>query len=116
MKDINIEEILNKAKDMQGQFQKMQETFTHKEIQGIAGIDDADQVVAKVTVDGMRKIKTLHIGDGALRQGKAVLADLIKGAVNNATDKLNEEMQREVKKIYAAPGMLPGSEPKQDDE
>jgi len=115
MKDINIEEILGKAKEMQDQFQKMQQAFTHKEIHGMAGIDDTDQVVVKITIDGMRMVKALTIGEGALGQNSQVLVALIKGAVNNATEKLNEEMQKEVKKIYAAPGALPGSEPKTDD-
>lgn len=107
MKDINVEEILGKAKEMQDQFQKMQQSFTHKEIHGFAGIDDADQLVVKVSIDGMRMLKSLSIGDGALEQPVNVMTDLIIGAVNNATEKLNEEMQKEVKKIYAAPTNKP---------
>jgi DNA-binding protein YbaB len=110
MKDINIEEILSKAKEMQGQFQKMQENFREKEIQGMAGIDDADQILVTATVDGMRMVKALHIGKGALEQDTQVLTDLIIGAINNATEKLNGEMQKEVKKIYATPGESTDSE------
>jgi DNA-binding protein YbaB len=106
MKDINLEEILGKAKEMQDQFQKMQHDFSNKEIYGLAGIDDADQIFVKVMIDGARKVKTLTIGEGALEQSVSVLTDLIIGAVNNATEKLNGEMQQEMQKIYSAPGAL----------
>ncbi len=114
MKDINLEEILGKAKEMQDQFQKMQQEFTAKEIHGIAGIDDADQVFVKATIDGARKIKALTIGTGVPTENKNVLADLVMGAINNATEKLNLEMQTEMQKIYQAPGMLPSIAPDTD--
>jgi DNA-binding protein YbaB len=116
MKDINIEEILAKAKEMQEQFKEMQKNFTHTEIKGIAGIDDADQVVVKATLDGMRMIKSLMIGKGALEQDPKVLTDLIIAAINNATEKLNGAMEVEVKKIYATPDALPGSDSKKDED
>ncbi len=103
MKDIKIEEILGKAKEMQDQFQRMQQEFRDKKIHGMAGIDDAEQIVVKATIDGMRMISDLHIGEGALTQDVKVLTDLVIGAINNATEKLNGEMQKEVKKIYATP-------------
>lgn len=103
MKDINVKEILGKAQEMQEQFQKMQEAFARKEIVGTAGIDDADQVFVKATIDGMRILKALYIGKGALEEDEKIMTDLIITAVNNATEKLNGEMQKEVKKIYEAP-------------
>lgn len=108
MKNIDVEGILSKAQEMQGQFQKMQEEFVNKEIIGTAGIDDADQIFVKVVINGMRMVKSLYIGQGALEQETKVKIDLIIAAMNNATEKLNDEMQKEVKKIYKAPGMPSG--------
>lgn len=101
MKDINFEEIINKAQEMQGQFKKMQEVFANREIVGTSGIDNKDQVFVKVTIDGIRMVKSLVIGQGAL-DDPIVMTDLIIAAINHATEKLNEEMQKEVKKIYEA--------------
>lgn len=115
MKNINIEEILGKAQEMQGQFQKMQEAFAHKEIVGAAGIDDPDQIFVKAVIDGMRILKSLYIGEGALKADSKVMIDLVIAAVNNATEKLNEAMQTEVKKIYEAP-RTPSSDAKDGDE
>jgi DNA-binding protein YbaB len=116
IKDINIEEVLAKATEMQSQFQDMQKNFTKKEIVGMAGAEDADKIFVKAKLDGMRMVKSLDVGEGAWAQARSVLLELIITAVNNATDKLNDVMQTEVKKIYSAPGMLPEGEQKKTDE
>lgn len=114
MKDFNIDDILGKAKEMQDQFQKMQHAFALKEIHGMAGIDDTDQVVVKVTLDGGRNVKKLVIGNGVWKEPHDVLIELVIAAINNATEKLNEEMQKEVQKIYAAPKLPSNSEPEEE--
>jgi hypothetical protein len=109
--NIDMKDILNKAKEMQEQFQKMQEAFTAKEITGMAGVDDADGVCVKATIDGARMLKKLVIGEGAKEQKAEVLADLVIAAINDATNKLNTEMKNQVQSIYQASG-VPSDTPK----
>ncbi len=111
MKDINLEEILSKAKEVQDKFQEIQKNFTEKRVTDIAGIENEEKIFVKATVDGTRLIKTLDIGDGAWQQGPKIIIELIITAINNATEKLNKQMQSEVKKLYT-----PDPQDKADDK
>lgn len=118
MKNLNFKEILGKAHEMQSHFQDMQKAFEKTEILGTAGIEEEEeQIYVKALIDGKRRLKNLEIGEGAFKSGKEVMIELILNAVNNATEKLNEEieglnkkMQGEIKKIYNLPGMPGGEE------
>jgi DNA-binding protein YbaB len=112
--NIDMKEILAKAQEMQEQFQKMQTNFAGKEIHGMAGVDDVDEVVVKVVLDGTRMVKKLFIGKGAKEQKTEVLIDLIVAAINSATEKLNGEMQNQVQSIYQSSG-LPTDKPKSNE-
>ncbi len=105
MKNVNVEEILSKAQEMQGQFKQMQDAFSQKEINVTIGIKDVHEIWIDATIDGMRQVKKIVIGKGAIEQGAEALADLIKDAINKATIKLNEEMQKEVQSIYKSSGL-----------
>ncbi len=106
MKDINLEEIMSKAKEIQDKFQQMQREFANKETTGMAGIKDADKIFVEATVDGSRSLKKLEVGDGVWEEEPQIRIDLIIAAVNNATEKLNGQMETEVKSLYeGAPGL-----------
>lgn len=85
---------------MQNKFESMQQDFSAIEIQGLAGIEDAEGLFVKVVITGDRKIKQLVIGDGIWKSGREACIELIIAAVNNATDKLAQEMQSRVKEVY----------------
>ena len=98
--NINMKDVIEKAKEMQDQFQQMRDQFTNKELQGMAGVDDEDKIYVRGTIDGARMLKSLEIGSGAKEQDVDVLSDLIILAINNATEKLNDEMKNQVQSIY----------------
>ena len=100
MKDINFEEIMNKAKEMQDKFQQMQKEFANKETIGLAGIKDTDKIFVEATIDGSRILKKLEVGEGVWQEDPKIRTDLIIAAINNATEKLNGQMQTEVKSLY----------------
>lgn len=102
----------SKGQDMVQHFQKMQQDLEKKEIVGIGGVEDEDEIFVKVVLNGLQECKREKcvIGKGAYDEGPAVISDLMAAAFNNAMEKLKGVMQSEVMDVYKKSN-LPMGEP-----
>lgn len=100
-----IDFLKDKGQEMVEHFQKMQEDLARREVHGIGGVEDSDQIFVKVSINGLQECKKVVIGDGALDEGKKVVEELTLAAVNDAMDKIKSTMQGEVMKVYEKSGL-----------
>lgn len=110
-----LEFLKDKGQEMVEHFQKMQEELAKKEIYGIGGVEDSDEIFVKVFINGLQECTKVVIGKGAAEEGVAVLADLTRAAVNNAMEKVKSTMQGEVMKVYEKSGLPLTGENKDED-
>lgn len=98
----NFSQLMNMAQDMQKQLQDMQKTLVNKKVTGKAG---GAGVEVEVTMNGQQIVEKVHISDGALKEDKGILEDLVTAATNNAIDKIKVMTKDEMVKIYKQTGM-----------
>ncbi|MFT3741212.1 MAG: YbaB/EbfC family nucleoid-associated protein [Gammaproteobacteria bacterium] len=100
-----IDFLKDKGQEMVQHFQKMQEDLSRREVHGVGGVEDADAIFVKVTINGLQECKKVVIGDGAMDEGKNVVEDLTLAAVNDAMEQIKSTMQGEVMKVYEKSGL-----------
>ncbi|HVV68284.1 MAG TPA: YbaB/EbfC family nucleoid-associated protein [Gammaproteobacteria bacterium] len=110
-----LEFLKDKGQEMVEHFQKMQEELARKEIYGIGGVEDSDEIFVKVFINGLQECTKVVIGKGATEEGVAVLADLTRAAINSAMEKVKTTMQGEVMKVYEKSGLPLSGENKDED-
>lgn len=110
-----LDYLKNKGQDMVQHFQKMQADLEKTEIAGVGGVKDSDGIFVEVVLNGLQQVKKVNIGDGAMDEGKEVVADLLAAALNSAMEKLKGVMQQQVMGVYEKSG-LPVGENKEADE
>lgn len=100
-----LEFLKDKGQEMVEHFQKMQEELARKEVIGLGGVEDSDEIFVKVVINGLQECTKVVIGKGAAEEGTVVLADLTRAAINNAMEKVKTTMQGEVMKVYEKSGL-----------
>jgi DNA-binding protein YbaB len=105
----------SKSQDMAAQFQQMQSNLSTIEVTGIGGVDDHDKIYVKVTLNGLQEVKNIDVGEGSLKNGAKVTADLTKAAFNSALEDLKSVMQKEIMNAYKNAGIPTGNESTNDD-
>lgn len=90
----NAKKIQKMVQDAQGEFEKMQVT-------GSAGAD-----MVQVTMNGKHYVSKVQIEAEAMQEDKAVLEELIAGAINDAAQKIETETQNKMADAKQMMGMF----------
>ena len=98
--------LFKQATEMQSKFAEIQEGLVEKTVEVNTGGG-----MVKVVVNGLNEIISIKIDDELINMNdRAVLEDLIIGAVNEANKKVKELAQDEMRKITGGikiPGLFP---------
>lgn len=86
--NMNMGDLMKQMQDMQEKLKEQQEQVLSLEVVGEAGAG-----LVTVRMNGKRDILAVHIDDSVLTEDKAILQDLLKGAMNEANQKLEKLMQ-----------------------
>jgi len=76
----------------------------------MSGVKDSDGIFVEVVLNGLQQVKKINIGDGAMDEGKQVVADLLTAALNSAMEKLKGVMQQQVMGVYEKSGLPVGKQ------
>ena len=79
----NMNEMMQKAQEMQEKMKKAQEELGNLEVNGESGAG-----MVKVLMNGRHDVKRVSIDDSLLTEDKEVLEDLLAAAVNDAVRKV----------------------------
>lgn len=99
-------DMMRKAQEMQAQMQQQQEEMKLLEITGEAGAG-----MVKVTLNGSHEAKKVEIDSAVMGGGaddKEMLEDLIAAAINDASHKLQNEMQSKMADVTSGLQLPPG--------
>jgi DNA-binding YbaB/EbfC family protein len=83
--NMNINDIMNKAKEMQDQMQRAQ-----KEIASLLVVGQAGGGLVKVTMNGAHYVTKVEVSPTLVGEEEDMLEDLIAAAVNDAVKKVEE--------------------------
>ncbi|MBA1339276.1 MAG: hypothetical protein FD544_000376 [Pelagibacterales bacterium] len=89
----NFNDMLSKAKLMQEQMKKVQDTIKDIQVEGESGGN-----LVKVVLSGDYEIKSIKISDEAKKEQYEIINDLIIAAYNNAKEKLKKKSSEELLK------------------
>ena len=89
----NFNDMLSKAKLMQEQMKKVQDTIKDIQVEGESGGN-----LVKVVLSGDNEIKSIKISDEAKKEQYEIINDLIIAAYNNAKEKLKKKSSVELLK------------------
>ena len=89
----NFNDMLPKAKLMQEQMKKVQDTIKDIQVEGESGGN-----LVKVVLSGDYEIKSIKISDEAKKEQYEIINDLIIAAYNNAKEKLKKKSSEELLK------------------
>ena len=92
----NFNDMLSKAKLMQEQMKKVQDTIKDIQVEGESGGN-----LVKVVLSGDYEIKSIKISDEAKKEQYEIINDLIKAAYNKARENLKKKSSEELSKITA---------------
>ena len=106
LKNLNLGDLMSKARDMQSQAQRMQEELARKQVTA-----DAGGGMVQATVNGKMELVKLTIDKTKVDVNDTeMLEDVIIAAVNAAQQRagqmMHEEMQRKAREMGLPPGML----------
>lgn len=91
---LNIMELMNQAKKMQEEIQKTKDSLQNQIVQSEVGAG-----MVKVSMNGQYKVKSIEIADELFANNdKKMLEDLIIGAINKASEQVNDLMSNEMSK------------------
>lgn len=101
---MNIGKMMQQAKKMQENMQKMQQELAAMEVAGEAGGG-----MVRVLIGGDRGVRKIEI-DPALweEQDKALIEDLVTAAVNHALQKVEEVSKQKQQELMAGLPLPPG--------
>ena len=101
---MNINELMRQAKRMQGKIEKVREETGKKTVEGTAG---GGMVV--VVVNGNNEVQSVKIEPDVVDPDEIdMLQDLIVAATNQAMQRANEMMQKELSQVTGGMPMPPG--------
>ncbi len=107
LKGMNLNDLMNKAREMQGQAQKMQEELGKKQVTA-----DAGGGMVQATVNGRMELVKLKIDKGKVDLNDTeMLEDVIVAAVHGAQARAAEMMKQEMQKAAGEMGLPPGMLP-----
>ncbi|WP_456436859.1 YbaB/EbfC family nucleoid-associated protein [Desulfurobacterium sp.] len=96
----NMGNLMKMARQLQKQAEKMKKEIEEMEFKGSAG------GVVEVTVKGTGRLVSVEISPEVVKDGDVeMLGDMIIVAANQAIDKANETMEKEMKKITGGLGI-----------
>src|SRR3954453_10508775 len=106
LKNLNLNDLMSKARAMQGQMQQMQAEMAKKTVTADAGAG-----MVQATVNGKMELVKLKIDKGKVDVNDTeMLEDVIIAAVNAAQARagqmMQEEMQKKAQEMGLPPGML----------
>jgi len=97
--------LLNNPDKIRDEMQKFQQTLGQ-----IVAAGDAGAGMVKVRINGRREVVACQLSDEALKGGdKELLEDLIKAAVNQALQKIQQQVAEESAKMAANLGLPPSA-------
>jgi DNA-binding YbaB/EbfC family protein len=100
----NLGQLMKQAQQMQAKMAEMQEKLAAMEITGQSGGG-----LVQVTVNGKHEMRRVRIDPSLLEPQEAeVLEDLIVAAANDARQRLETEMQREMQSVTGGLNLPPG--------
>jgi DNA-binding YbaB/EbfC family protein len=83
--DIDFNNLMKQAQEMQKRMQDVQREIASLEVKGLAGAG-----LVEVVLTGRYECKRVKIDAGLLSESKEVLEDLIAAAINDAVHKVDE--------------------------
>ncbi len=96
-------DLMNQAKAMQENMQKMQEDMANIEVCGESGAG-----MIKVTMTGRHDVKNVDIDASLLSEDKEVLEDLLAAAVNDAVRKVESANKDKMGDLASGFNLPPG--------
>jgi hypothetical protein len=100
----NLGQLMKQAQQMQAKMAEMQEKLAAMEITGQSGGG-----LVQVTVNGKHEMRRVRIDPSLLEPKETeVLEDLIVAAANDARQRLEAEMQREMQSMTGGLNLPPG--------
>ncbi len=107
LKGMNLNDLMSKAREMQGQAQKMQEELGRKQVTA-----DAGGGMVQATVNGRMELVKLKIDKSKVDLNDTeMLEDVIVAAVHGAQARAAEMMKQEMQKAAGEMGLPPGMLP-----
>lgn len=83
--NFNMNDIMNKAKEMQEQMQRAQQEIASIRIVGTAGSG-----LVKITMNGAHFVEKVEISPTLIGEEEEMLEDLVKAAINDAVKKIED--------------------------
>lgn len=95
-------DVMQQAKKVQEEMQRMQKEMDNLEVIGEAGAG-----MVKVTMNGRHDVKSIAIDPDLMNEPVNVLQDLLAGAFNSAVQKVDEQSKQKVSGMANGFGNLP---------
>ncbi|MDB9776259.1 YbaB/EbfC family nucleoid-associated protein [Alphaproteobacteria bacterium] len=100
----NMGNMMKKVQEMQNKMQEVQKELENKTVEANAGGG-----MVSVVMNGKNQVQSINIDPSLLKQEeKEVLEDLIKAALNQAKEKVEEMSAEEMKKVTGGLPLPPG--------
>jgi hypothetical protein len=96
-------DMMKQAQEMQQKMQKMQEEIAAAEVIGESGAG-----LVKITMTGRHDVKSVHIDDSLIDEGKEIIEDLIAAAVNDAVRKVENSQKDRMSELTSGIPLPPG--------
>lgn len=96
-------DMMKQAQEMQQKMQKMQEEIAAAEVIGESGAG-----LVKITMTGRHDVKSVHIDDSLMNEGKEIIEDLIAAAVNDAVRKVENSQKDRMSELTSGIPLPPG--------
>lgn len=101
---LNIMDLMNQAKKMQEEMQKTKDNLKNQIVSADSGAG-----MVKVSMNGQYKVHSIDIAEELLANNdKKMLEDLLVGAINKATEQVNDLMSNEMNKYSQMMPNIPG--------
>lgn len=85
---LGLNDIMNRAQEMQKKLQEIQKQVSEMEISGQSGGG-----VVKITMNGQHYAKKVTLDLNLLKEEKSIIEDLIAAAINDVTDKIERNLR-----------------------
>jgi len=100
----NMGNMMKKVQEMQSKMQEVQKELESKTVEANAGGG-----MVSLVMNGKQQVQSINIDPSLLNEGeKEVLEDLIKAALNQAKEKVDEMSAEEMKKVTGGLPLPPG--------
>ena len=104
LRNLNLGDLMSKARDMQAQAQRMQEELARKQVTA-----DAGGGMVQATVNGKMELVKIRIDKSKIDVNDTeMLEDVIVAAVHGAQARAQEMMKQEMQKMAGDLGLPPG--------